>query len=347
VAGAYAGSRIGPHLLSGGATSRWTPFLGLVGALAGALLLQTIASMIGSALRSTLKVTPLRFVDSAGGFVLGVLMGLVLVWVAGATALLVPGQTTLRREVQRSEIVRRLNDAVPPRQLLHLLARIDPFPSIVGPAAPEEPTSPAIARAAGVVNAEVSVVKVLGTACGVGIEGSGWFATLDLVVTNAHVVAGEDDTKVQIPRYAGLFDAVVVAFDVRNDVAVLRVRGAGPQVPLRMRDPRPGAPVAILGYPENGRLRVTPGRIGGTSTVLSRDAYGRGPVPRTITAVAARIRHGNSGGPAVDARGFVQSTIFAARVGAPTGYGIPTPIVKRVLRSVAQEPVSTGDCAAG
>jgi S1-C subfamily serine protease len=190
-------------------------------------------------------------------------------------------------------------------------------------------------------------VKVLGTACSVGIEGSGWFASSDLVVTNAHVVAGEHDTKVQIPRYAGLFDADVVAFDVRNDVAVLRVRGADAQVPLRMTDPKAGTPVAILGYPENGPLRITPGRIGSTSPVLTRDAYGRGPVPRTITAVAARIRHGNSGGPAVSARGFVQATIFAARIGAPTGYGVPTPVVKRVLAGVAQEPVSTGDCATG
>jgi uncharacterized membrane protein required for colicin V production len=155
VAGAYAGSRIGPHVLSGGATSRWTPLAGLIGALAGAALLQTAASIVGSMLRRSLRLTPLRLFDSAGGFVLGLAMGLVLVWVASATALLMPGQTTLRREVQHSEIVRRLNDAVPPRQLLNLLARIDPFPTIVGPAAPAEPGSPAIARARGVVNAEV------------------------------------------------------------------------------------------------------------------------------------------------------------------------------------------------
>jgi S1-C subfamily serine protease len=256
-----------------------------------------------------------------------------------------PGQTALRREVQRSELLQRLNEVVPPSRLLHLLARIDPFPTIVGPAAPSELASPAISRDPDVANAEVSVVKVLGTACGIGIEGSGWFATSDLVVTNAHVVAGEDDTKVQIPRYQTLYDADVVAFDERDDVAVLRVRDAGPQVPLRMRDPLEGTPVAILGYPENGPLRVTPGRIGRTAPVLTLDASGHGPVTRTITAVGGRVEHGNSGGPAIDAHGFVHATIFAARVGAPTGYGVPTSTVKSVLRSVAQEPVSTGACA--
>jgi hypothetical protein len=105
-------------------------------------LLQTLASIVGSTLRGGLKLTPLRLLDSAGGFVLGVATGLVLVWVVGATVLLIPGQPTLRREVQRSEFVRRLNEVVPPRQLLDLLARIDPFQTIVGPARPRSRRAP-------------------------------------------------------------------------------------------------------------------------------------------------------------------------------------------------------------
>jgi S1-C subfamily serine protease len=124
---------------------------------------------------------------------------------------------------------------------------------------------------------------------------------------------------------------------------VLRVLGAT-ATPLRSSEPTPGAPVAILGYPDNGPLTAIPGRVGTTATTLTRDAYGHGPVERTITAVAGRVRHGNSGGPAVDARGVVRATIFAARVGSPTGYGIPSPIVAQDLRS-AQRPVSTGSCA--
>jgi S1-C subfamily serine protease len=287
-------------------------------------------------------LTPFRFVDSAGGILFGALTGLVIVWVAGATALLVPGQTTVRREVLRSLIVRHLNEAVSPARLLHLLARVDPFPSILGPAAPSTPASPAIAHKPGVVTAEASVVKIVGTACGIGVEGSGWFARRSLVVTAAHVVAGERDTTVAIPGY-GTYHAAAVLFDAHNDVAVLRVFGATAP-PLRYGDPTPGTPVAILGYPANGPLTVTPGRIGSTSTVLTRDAYGHGPVERMITAVAGRVRHGDSGGPAVDVSGVVRTTVFAARLGAPTGYGIPTSIVARALRS-AQRPVSTGSCA--
>ncbi|MGZ8716512.1 MAG: MarP family serine protease [Gaiellaceae bacterium] len=346
VAGAYAGSRAAPHLLHGGAGSAWTPLAGLGGAVAGALLLQAVAGFVGSFLRGGLKLTPFRFFDSLGGLVLGAAAGVAFVWVVGATALLVPGQTRLRREVQRSTIVRRLDEQVPPSRLLGLLARIDPFPSIVGPAAPTSPPSAAIVHRPAVARATSAVVRITGSACGVGVEGSGWFATPRLVVTAAHVVAGEHDTSVQIPGSRGLYRADVVAFDARNDVAVLRVRGAAPATPLRIADAQPGAPVAILGSPENGPLTAIPGRIGRTAIVLTRDTYGRGPVPRTITAVAGRVRHGNSGGPAVDATGSVESTIFAQRVGAPSGFGVPASLVRRALDR-AKAPVSTGDCAAG
>jgi S1-C subfamily serine protease len=344
VAGAYAGSRIAPHLLHGGSRSPWTPLAGLVGAFVGAAILQTLAAIAGTFLRGGLKLTPFRVFDSAGGVVLGTLTGLVLVWVAGATAQLLPGQTALRREVLRSRIVRALDSAVPPRRLLNVLARVDPFPSIAGPAAPASPAGPAIARRPAIRKAEAGVVRVVGTACGIGVEGSGWFVTPHLVVTAAHVVAGESDTTVELPGVVGSYRSPVVAFDPHDDVAVLRVapiRGHA----LATTEPRRGAAVAILGYPENGPLTATPGRIGDTAPVLTRDAYGHGPVSRTITAVAADVRHGNSGGPAVDARGRVQTTIFAARVGAPVGYGVPTATVREQLRRATQRPVSTGACA--
>jgi S1-C subfamily serine protease len=346
VAGAYVGSRVVPHLLHGGTGSPWTPLAALGGAVVGALLLRTVAGIVGSFIRGGLRLTPFRFLDSLGGVVLGAAAGVALVWVVGASALLVPGQTRLREEVQRSTIVRRLDEQVPPQRLLGLLARIDPFPSIAGPAPPESPPSSSIGRAPAVVRAEASVVRITGSACGLGIEGSGWFATPQLVVTAAHVVAGQHDTSVEIPGSRGLYRADVLAFDARNDVAVLRVRGAAPAVPLRIADPRTGAAVAILGYPENGPLTEVPGRVGRTAVVLTRDAYGHGPVPRTITAVAGLVRHGNSGGPAVDATGSVESTIFAQRIGSPSGFGVPASVVRHALDG-AKAPVSTGDCASG
>jgi S1-C subfamily serine protease len=347
VAGAYGGSRVAPHLLSGGSGSAWTPVAGLIGAVLGAVLLQTLAGIAGSLARGGLRLTPFRFLDSFGGLLLGGASGLVFVWVLSATALLVPGQSQLRRDVQRSTVVRRLDQAVPPRRLLNLLARIDPFPSIAGPTPPSTPPSGEIAGNANVQRASRDVVRVLGTACGVGIEGSGWFAARDLVVTAAHVVAGEHDTGIQLPGTSNLQRVDVVAFDAHNDLAVLRLRGPGAAFALPLADPQPGAAVYIVGYPEDGPLHGTPGRIGRTAVALTQDAYGNGPVSRTITALAGTIRHGDSGGPAIDASGAVQATIFAARLDAPGGYGVPASVVRSVLDSAGTTSVSTGACASG
>jgi len=342
--GAYLGARIAPHLLRGGAGSPWTPLASLVGAITGAFALRGVAGIAGSFVRGGLRLTPLRFLDSFGGLLLGALTGLAVVWVAASVALLAPGQTRLRQEVQRSQLVHRLDEAVPPRTLLHFLARIDPFPSIAGPAAPSEPPSSGVLRNQTIRSAAGSVVKILGTACGIGVEGSGWFARSDLVVTAAHVVAGEHDTIVEIPGVTGFHSADVVALDVHNDVAILRVADVD-GTPLPLVDPQPGASVAIVGYPQNGDLQATAGRIGRTAVVITQDALGHGPVARTITAVAGAVRHGDSGGPAIDASGAVQATIFAARIGASSGYGVPAAIVRRDLANVSAWPVSTGSCA--
>jgi uncharacterized membrane protein required for colicin V production len=342
VGGAYAGSRIAPHLLHGGAASPWTAVAGLAGAGLGAVLLQTLAGFAGSFIRGGLRLTPLRLVDSFGGLLVGAGMGLAIVWVAAAVALLSPGQSGLRRDVQSSGYVSRLSAAVPPKNLLHLLARIDPFPSITGPAVPSQPPSTTVIADPAIREASTRVVRILGTACGVGVEGSGWFARPDLVVTAAHVVAGEHDTIVQIQGQSGSRPATVVAFDVHNDVAVLRIPGAD-VTPLTLVDPQPGTSVAIVGYPENGPLAATPARLGLTASAFTQDALGHGPVERTITALAGTIRHGDSGGPAIDGSGAVESTVFAARVGSSGGYGVPASIVRADLAG-ANARVSTGSC---
>jgi uncharacterized membrane protein required for colicin V production len=343
-AGAYLGSRLAPYLLHGGASSPWTAAAGLVGALVGAVAVQLGALVVGSYLRGGLRLGPLRAIDSAGGLLLGAATGLAIVWVGSAVALLTPGQTGLRHDLQRSWLVQRLDAALPPRTLLNLLARIDPFPSIAGPRAPLLPPSAGVLRDPTIRAAASRVVKVLGTACGVGVEGSGWFVSSDLVVTAAHVVAGEHDTVVQIPGAAFRRPADVVVFDAHNDVAILRVTGVN-ETPLRLASPRDGSAVAIVGYPLDGNLTATAGRVGRTATVFTQDALGHGPVARTITAVAGRVEHGNSGGPAIDAAGAVESTMFAARVGAASGYGVPASIVRADLAKAAKTPVSTDGCA--
>jgi S1-C subfamily serine protease len=343
VGGAIVGARLAPQLLTGGSNSPYTPLAGLAGAAFGALLLETLGAFVGRRIHGALPLPPLRSLDSLGGLVLGAAAGLALVWVVGASALLIPGQKSLRQAAQKSFVLQQLYDAVPPSSLLRILARVDPFPSIAGPLSRVAPPDPALLHAGAVRRAESSVVRVLGTACGLRIAGSGWVVTPSLVVTAAHVVAGEDDTVVERRDATTGLRATVVAFDQKNDIALLRVRHLGLR-PLSLRKPKSGEAVAILGYPENGPLRIVAGRLGSTTVVLSEDAYGHGPVARTITSLRGDIRHGDSGGPTVDASGAVTTTVFAARLGSKGGFGIPSDIVRKLLRRAQGRAVSTGDC---
>lgn len=343
VLGAWLGSRLAPELLQNGKHSPYTPLAALVGAAVGAILLETLGTLAGSALRSRVRRRKLSTFDATGGLVLGTLSGLAIVWVLGAVALLLPGQTDLRRGAQASALLQRLNQMISPTDVLDALARIDPFPTIAGPAVPVAPPDPRLAHAVGVRRASPSVVRVLGTACDVGVEGTGWVAGTDLIVTAAHVVAGQQDTVVEL-QSGGRLPADVVWFDRRNDVAVLRVRDLGLRG-LPLATARAGAAVAVLGFPENGPFAVTPARIGRTSVVLAEDAYGSGPIPRRITALRGLVRHGDSGAPAVNSRGAVEAMIFAARLGAAGGYAVPTDVIKADLDSAKAAPVSTGKCA--
>jgi len=342
--GAFAGSRLGPLLLNQGSDSPYAPLCAALGALvAGALVAVTLESFALGLRTRIVRGRGMRLADGAGGAALVASVALGLVWVFGAVALHVPGTARLRADVQRSLILRGLNRVLPPTgPILNALNRVDPAPSIVGPATPVAPPDPTIASDPDVERAAASVVRVLGTACGLGVEGSGWVVAPGVVVTNAHVVAGEDDTTVSTRGGAAL-PATPIHYDPENDLALLRVE-AGLSALRIAPDPKSGTAGAVLGYPENGPYAVSPARLGETRDTVSEDSYGRGPVSRPIASLRGEVRSGNSGGPIVDGQGRVLGTVFAATTsGTPGGFAVPDEVVKKALREISS-PVGTGAC---
>ncbi len=257
------------------------------------------------------------WLDGISGAALLGALGLLVAWAFGAAALNSPGpgERDLRHALQSSRILTALNDVLPPSgPLLNVLRHIDPTPTVSGPNANVRAPEPGIVHDPEVQRAGDSVVKVLGTACGLGVEGSGWVAGPGLVVTNAHVVAGEDDTTVTL-RSGDTLDASAVHYEPRNDLAILRVAGLeAPALRLAPRVPK-GAAAAVLGYPENGPLDDLRGSGGkhrrGDQPGLLRPRSGA----RRMTPFRGEVESGNSGGPAVDAGGQVLTTVFAAAQG--------------------------------
>ena len=343
-AGAWLATRLAPLVLPEADESQWAPAFALAGAIVAGGVLAAGFEGAGARLRRLVPSPAFGAVDRVLGAVLTACVGLLIAWVLGAIAL--QAAPDIRRDVQRSVVLRQLNAVLPPTgPLLNTLRRLDPIPNINGPQARVPAPRGAIARDPEVAASRASVVKILGTACGVGVEGSGWVAQPGVVVTNAHVVAGQDDTRVLPGGEDPGLDAQAIHFDPRNDLAVLRVPGLDAPALDIASDPESGTSAAILGFPLNGPYDVRPGRLGPTREVVSQDAYGRGPVRRRIVALRGFVRSGNSGGPMVDGDGRVVTTIFAATTGSGPrgGYGVPNAVVRSALAG-APRVVSTGPC---
>jgi S1-C subfamily serine protease len=351
--GALLGSRIAPLVLSGGSHSPYAALFSLIGALLIGALFAAGLEGLGVRARSVLRFPGLRQVDGILGAALTACIGLGIAWIAGALALQTTGSASLRHDLQQSAILKELNQLLPPSgAILNALAKVDPLPSVNGPTADVPPPTKGILGVPAVRHTFGSVVRVVGTACGLGIEGSGWVAAPDIVVTNAHVVAGETNTTVQADGNPPNLTARALAFDPHDDVAVLYVPSLSRASLTMSAHPKAGQSAAILGYPLDGPFTAVPGRIGPTQTVSTQDAYGNGPVLRSIESLRGLVRPGNSGGPLINAAGQVVGMVFASITGgtvSPGGDGlaVPNAIVAKQLAIARsrQRFISTGPCA--
>ncbi|MGH2996944.1 MAG: trypsin-like peptidase domain-containing protein, partial [Gaiellaceae bacterium] len=222
------------------------------------------------------------------------------------------------------------------------LNRFDPLPLLPGISEELPKPDPSVLRSKGARAAMAGVVKIHGSSCGVGVQGSGWVVRRALVATNAHVVAGQTDTQVLAPNGQTLAGRVVYV-DATNDVALLRVRGlrTAPLAPDGSVDlPQP---VALVGYPRNGPLTSSAGTAGEARTVLAPDAYRRRVRPRVVVPLRGAVEPGESGGPVVDRRGAVLAMIFGGTRSGRGGYAVPVDLVLRGL-SKARGAANPGPC---
>ncbi len=347
-AGAYLGTRFGPQLLTEGNQSPFAPLFGLLGALIGGTLISAGAEGVAGAMRTAMVSPGLRAIDGILGSVLAVGLALGIAWLLSVIVLQTPGIRDYRRSIQKSAILRELNDVLPSDKVLKALARFDPFPRVTGPDAEVPAPKGSVPRDPDIQRAGDSVVQILGNSCGLGVSGSGWVVARGVVVTNAHVVAGQDpgNTVVRMRDRGRKYAATAIAFDSRNDVAVLRVPDL-PAAPLSYsREVKVTEPGAVLGYPLSGPFAARATRIGATQTVLTQDAYGRRLVRRKITSFRGNVQPGNSGGPIVDVAGRVAVTVFAKSTSGRQegGFAIPNDIVRKTVDRASGE-VGTGPCA--
>ena len=199
--------------------------------------------------------------------------------------------------------------------ILNALARFDPLPSVPGPEANVAGPSPRDPRRAGVIGARGSVVRIIGTACGLGIEGSGWVAARARRDQCARRRRGERHRRPARRHPPGLA-AQALAFDPHDDIAVLRVAGLNLPPLARCSRRKSGTAAAISATRLTGRSMPSPAARADPA-VNTDDAYGDGPVVQLDHVAPGARSPGQLGWP--DGRRLRASRreVFAAITGPP------------------------------
>ncbi len=362
LAGALVAMTVVPPLAEGLDEGIRRSFIVLLCVLLFAWLGQLAGALVGARLRQNLTVRSAQIADQVLGMLAGVVAVVLVLWFVGA-ALRASPAFDVNRAVSSSRLLGAVNRVMPDE--LGLLAdnfrkavASSTFPRVFEGVAPEqilpvaEPDKGAFSTTQ-INRAKRSIVKILGEApdCRQGQEGTGAVVSAGRVVTNAHVVAGVREPTVQVGGEGRRFPATVVLFEPKRDIAVLAVPGlTAPALPLATKNLPRAADVLVAGFPRNLDYQAQAARVRTVLKALGEDIYGKPGVTREVYSLYAKVEPGNSGGPLVSTRGELAGIVFARSLDDVfTGYALTVDEARADIRKGirADEPVSTGGCAAG
>ncbi|MGW0882881.1 MarP family serine protease [Streptomyces sp. NPDC002671] len=321
---------------------------------------QALTTHLGNKLRRYITWSPARALDATGGALVNVVAMLLVAWLIGS-ALAGTTLPTLGKEVRGSKVLLGVSRVLPAQantwfaDFSSVLAQ-NGFPQVFSPFANEpitdvRPPDPALAGSPVAARAQRSIVKVTGTAqsCGKVLEGTGFVFADHRVMTNAHVVGGVNEPTVQIGGIGRRYDAKVVLYDWKRDIAVLDVPGLETRaLKFAPRDATGGDGAIVAGFPENGGYDVRAARVRQRITANGPDIYHRGTVRRDVYSLYATVRQGNSGGPLLTPDGKVYGVVFAKSLDdAQTGYALTADEIRSDADRgrTADEQVGTDSCA--
>lgn len=347
--GFIVGTWIAPQLAHRVSSTTWRPLTAIGIVVVVSFLGAGLGRMVGGAAHHSLHQMHLGSLDASVGAGIGVVSALLSCWLLAGVLVNAPW-FSLAGGISQSKILIALDHVMPPVPTIEAkvgaLFRSADFPSVfadvVAPTVPSVTTPSSAATGVHVAGRDQSVLKVLAMgACGSSHEGTGFVVSNNEVVTNAHVIAGATIVTVNGRR------AVVRFVDPRDDVAVLSVETGGRPVVSFSAPPARGAATAVIGFPLDGPLRITPSAYAGSVRALSRDIYGGATFTRDLLVLNAAVQPGNSGSPVLLFGRAIGVVVSRSTSDNTTAYAIPAAVVQADLAKVnLATSVSTGACIA-
>jgi S1-C subfamily serine protease len=319
----------------------------------GTFLGQALGLIVGHRARGVLPLGGARTVDRGVGAFAGACSILIALWLSLPTLADVAGWPA--RQARGSIVAKAVNASFPdpPDATLAVRRLVDErgFPRVFDALkpAPDAGLPPVNSGLKPDVEEKVKAATVKVEAdqgCRRIQEGSGFVITENVVVTNAHVVAGQQHIEVVRPDGKRLA-ATVAVFDPDRDLAVLKIDKLG--LPsLGRANANAGQTGAVFGHPGGqDSVRAAPARISNEVLAKGQGIYEQ-PTKRQVFVLAANLRPGDSGGALVDKEGRVVGVAFAiAPDRANTAYALTGAELDGVLGKFNDDPnakVTTQDC---
>ncbi|MGA7835958.1 MAG: CvpA family protein [Acidimicrobiales bacterium] len=346
--GFLLGAAIAPSLSGDITKTGWRPAVALFIVLIVSVLGGIVGGVVGNVIKHVVRAMMLGIVDRIVGVVVGAGGALVMCWLA-AGLLTSTTWGSLSSGIEHSSILSAMDHVMPPvpnieakvQGLFHDAGVPNIFADVVTPTLPATVKPSKLGPLVSGLSQPSDIVKVLASGgCGdVLSEGSAFYVTSNEVVTNAHVVAGENHVTV------GGAPAVVAYYDPKNDLAILRVSKSESPLGFLSNEPSSGTAVQVVGFPLNGSRTEAPGYFEGELTGLGRGIYNETLFSKTVLDLEINVDPGNSGSPVLvngKVAGIVESKSISQ---ASTGYAIPASVIRADLaKTPATRTVSTQTC---
>ena len=343
-------------LVSTFATNPWWRVTLMVATAALLIILgQALGRVIATRIRHWMNVDFLRSVDRIIGGVLSVIITATIIGGLAFSASSM-GIPRLSMEIGKSTMIKTIRSLTPEfvnSAISSARSKViaETLPAFLEPFAPQidQPVDQNW-QASDLQRASAeSAAKISGTAvqCGVNLTGSGFVVAPELVMTNAHVVAGLGSATVETGRDE-VHRGNIVYFDPDTDIALLYVEGLQtPAIDLAPDELTRGDSAAFIGYPAGGPQQIRSAVIASRANVSIANIYGEDPGRISVYQLSAQVAQGNSGGPLLDDQGEAVGLIFAkSRSDDQVGFALSLSEMENAMNTLGtkRSSVSTGDC---